>query len=58
MNAPDGLFLPDVQSGADRRDLVIHRVGIKSLTHPVLVASARGPQPTVASIDMYRRAGC
>lgn len=53
MNAPDGLFLPDVQSGADRRDLVIHRVGIKSLTHPVLVASARGPQPTIASIDMF-----
>ena len=52
MNAPDDLFLPDVQSGVDRRDLAIQRVGVKSLTHPVLVASARGPQPSVASIDM------
>ena len=53
MNAPDDLFLPDVQSGADRRNLVIQRVGVKSLTHPVMVASARGPQPSVASIDMF-----
>ena len=53
MNAPDDLFLPDVQSGVDRRDLAIQRVGVKSFTHPVLVASVRGPQPSVASIDMY-----
>lgn len=52
MNAPEDLFLPDVQSGADGRNLVIDRVGIKSLTHPVLVASVRGPQPSIASIDM------
>ena len=53
MNAADNLFLPDVQSGADARNLVIQRVGIKSLTYPVNVASACGPQPSVASIDMY-----
>ena len=53
MNAPDDLFLPDVQSGEDRRNLDIQRVGVKSLTHPVLIASVRGPQPSVASIDMY-----
>ena len=53
MNAPDDLFLPDVQSGKDRRNLDIQRVGVKSITHPVLIASARGPQPSVASIDMY-----
>ena len=52
MNAPDDLFLPDVQSGVDRRNLAIQRVGVKSLTHPVLVLSVRGPQPSVASIDM------
>ena len=34
MNAPDDLFLPDVQSGAERRNLDIQRVGVKSLTHP------------------------
>ena len=53
MNAPDDLFLPDVQSGVDRRELAIERVGVRSLTHPVMIASARGPQPSVASIDMY-----
>ncbi len=53
MNAPDDLFLPDVQSGVDRRDLAIQQVGVKSLTHPVVVATTRGPCPSVASIDMY-----
>ena len=52
MNAPDSLYLPDVQSAADARNLAIQRVGVKSLTHPVLVATARGPQPSVASVDM------
>jgi GTP cyclohydrolase I len=53
MNAPDSMYLPDVQASADRRNLAIQRVGVKSLLHPVMVASARGPQPSVASIDMY-----
>ena len=53
MNAPDDLFLPDVQSGEDRRELAIQRVGVRSMTQPVLVKSARGSQPSVASIDMY-----
>jgi GTP cyclohydrolase I len=53
MNAPDNLYLPDVQATADRRNLAIQRVGVKSLTHPVMVATVRGPQPSVASIDMY-----
>ena len=53
MNAPDDLFLPDVQSGVDARELAIQRVGVRSMTQPVLVASVRGPHPSVASIDMY-----
>jgi GTP cyclohydrolase I len=53
MNAPDNSYLPDVQASADRRNLAIQRVGVKSLTHPVMVATVRGPQPSVASIDMY-----
>ena len=53
MNAPDNRYLPDVQASADRRNLAIQRVGIKSLTHPVMVSTLRGPQPSVASIDMY-----
>jgi GTP cyclohydrolase I len=53
MNAPDKMYLPDVQASADRRNLVIQRVGVKSLKHPVTVASPRGPQPSVAAVDMY-----
>jgi GTP cyclohydrolase IB len=53
MNAPDNMYLPDVQASADRRNLAIQRVGIKSLAHPVMVATTRGPQPSVASTDMY-----
>lgn len=52
MNAPLKMFLPDVQSSADRRNIAIQRVGVKSITHPVMVASPRGPQPSVASITM------
>ena len=53
MNAPEKIFLPDVQSHADVRDLPIQRVGVKDITHPLTVQTARGPQPTVASVDMY-----
>ena len=56
MNAPDKLFstaaLPDVQSHADHRQLPIQRVGVKSLVHPVMVQTAKGPQPSVATVDM------
>ena len=52
MNAPDNMYLPDVQSAADARNIAIQRVGVKSLTHPLLVATSRGPQPSVASVDM------
>jgi GTP cyclohydrolase I len=57
MNAPDKIgtdtvYLPDVQGSADRRNLAIQHVGVKSLRHPVTVASPRGPQPSVAEVDM------
>ena len=29
MNAPDDLFLPDVQASADRRNIAIQRVGVR-----------------------------
>jgi GTP cyclohydrolase I len=45
--------LPDVQASADLRNLAIQRVGIKSIRHPVLVAGPTGPQPSVATVDMY-----
>ena len=52
MNAPDSLFLPDVQSSADLRQLAIQQVGVRSIRHPVTVAGPGGPQPAVASIDL------
>lgn len=44
--------LPDVQSSADTRNMVIQRVGVKSVTYPVRVAAPEGVQSTVAVIDM------
>lgn len=56
MNAPEKLFsattLPDVQSYPDTRRLAIQKVGVKSLVHPVTVQTAKGPQPSVATVDM------
>lgn len=56
MNARDPNFvpaaLPDIQSSPDLRDIPIQRVGVKAITHPLLVATPKGPQPTVATIDM------
>jgi GTP cyclohydrolase IB len=53
MNAPDSLFLPDVQSSADLRQLAIQQVGVRAIRHPVTIATPNGPQASVASIDMY-----
>jgi GTP cyclohydrolase IB len=52
MNAPDNMYLPDVQSAADARNIAIQRVGVKSLTHPLMIVTSRGPQPSVATVDM------
>jgi GTP cyclohydrolase IB len=53
MNAPDKMFLPDVQSSSDGRNVAIQRVGVKGLTHPISIATPRGPQPSVATVEMY-----
>jgi GTP cyclohydrolase FolE2 len=55
MNMITTVHLPDVQSSEDSRNVVIQRVGVKSVTYPVLVATADGVQPTIATIDMYVR---
>ncbi len=53
MNAPESWLLPDVQSVADRRNVFINRVGVKSLVHPLrVVAAGGGVVATVATIDM------
>ncbi len=46
------MMLPDVQAGADSRQLPIQSVGVKALAHPVMVATRSGPQPSVATFDM------
>jgi GTP cyclohydrolase I len=55
MNAPEkfqSCNLPDVQSSRDTRRLAIQQVGIKDFKHPVMVQTANGPQPSVATIEM------
>ena len=51
MNTP--ALLPDVQSSEHSRNIVIQRVGVKSVTYPVRVDTEEGVQPSVAVIDMY-----
>ena len=54
MNAPERVFLPDVQGSPDRRSLAIDRVGVKSVRYPLVVARPDGTtQATVAMFDMY-----
>ena len=53
MNMITTALLPDVQSSEDSRNIVIQRVGVKSVTYPMLVATEDGVQPSVAVIDMY-----
>lgn len=53
MNMIVPIALPDIQASADHRCVPIQKVGVKSVTHPLVVATRSGPQPTVAVIDMY-----
>jgi GTP cyclohydrolase I len=53
MNVRDPMYLPDVQGSTDVRNVAIQRVGVKAMRHPLQVASPAGPQPTIASVDMY-----
>lgn len=55
MNAPDLMRLPDVQATLDHRNLIIQRVGVKSVVYPVRVRTAQGDQPSVATVDMMVR---
>ncbi len=42
MNAPDHMFLPDVQATVDTRRLAIQNVGVKGLRYPLQLVSASG----------------
>lgn len=53
MNAPEKIFLPDVQSTADSRRLAIQHVGVKGLRYPVQLRTAQGElQSTVATLAL------
>ena len=53
MNAPDrAAILPDVQSRADRRELRIDAVGIKSVRSPITIRDGLRLVPTVATFSM------
>jgi GTP cyclohydrolase I len=44
--------MPDVQSSVDHRNIVINRVGIRGVRHPIQVKTEAGVQPSVATIDL------
>lgn len=45
--------MPDVQSSPDKRLMPIQRVGVRSILHPMLIASANGQAlPTVATWEL------
>ena len=53
MNAPESIFLPDVQSTADTRCLAIQQVGVKGLRYPLALAAADGTVvSTVANLTL------
>jgi GTP cyclohydrolase I len=53
LNAPDRIFIADVQASADSRNVAIDDVGIKGLRYPLSVAGRSGSvQNTVAEIDL------
>ncbi len=53
MNAPEKFFLPDVQSSADHRALVIQHVGVRGLRYPMSIRDVDASvQHTVATLEM------
>jgi GTP cyclohydrolase I len=44
--------MPDVQSSIDHRNIVIDRVGIRGVRHPIQVKTLDSIQPSVAMIDL------
>ena len=54
MNAPDRMFLPDVQATPDERAIAIDRVGVKGIRYPITVKRADATElSTVADVAMY-----
>jgi len=53
MNAITGRDLPDIQSSADLRRIAIQKVGVKGVTHPLVLSGRDGAVPSVGVFDMY-----
>lgn len=53
MNAPESIFLPDVQSTLDTRQLAIQHVCVRGLRYPLSLVAADGSTVgTVASLNL------
>ena len=53
MNAPEIIvFLPDIQSQVDNRDLRIDAVGIKAVRYPMTIRSGKRLMPTITTLSM------
>jgi len=53
VNAPEKIFIADVQAFADARNIAIDDVGIRGLRYPLTVAGRDGAaQPTVAEVEL------
>ena len=51
----DPLSIPDVQSSPDTRHIVIQKVGVKGVRHPLRLQTRDGIQSTVGTWNMYVR---
>ena len=51
----DTLSIPDVQSSPDTRHIVIQKVGVKGVRHPLRLQTQDGVQATVGTWNMYVR---
>lgn len=45
--------IPDVQNTVDTRRIPITRVGVKGVRYPIVLKTPSGPQPSVATWNMY-----
>ena len=53
MNAPESIFLPDIQATRDHRALAIQQVGIRGLRYPLVLRRADGEAAgTVATLSL------
>jgi GTP cyclohydrolase FolE2 len=60
MNAPERVLehglrdvLPDMQSAPDRRQIPIHKVGVRGIRHPIQLRNSDGSsQPSIAEVEM------